>query len=138
MTKSLLQRSDFCWDNTRVYCKITSWQPSEIFSALSLIEIIMNHCNQTSRVWCVLSRIHKLCVKYYSKTNNYSYAVLRNLTVVINLSYLCHSIAPHKMCKLISISVRAKLNCVLFNWELKIFGVVLAVIRSVKYYEVRN
>jgi hypothetical protein len=70
--------------------------------------------------------------------NNYFYADTRNLIAVINVSYLCHPITPHKTCKRIVISVRAKLNYILFIRELKISVIVLAVIRRVKNCEVRS
>jgi hypothetical protein len=63
---------------------------------------------------------------------------MRNLTVLINVSYLCHNLTLHKTCKPIGILVRAKLNYILFNRELKISGIVLAVIRRGKNCEVRS
>ena len=61
-----------------------------------------------------------------------------NLTAVIKVSYLCHTITPHKTCKHIGISVRNKLNYILFNRELKISGITLAVIRGGKNGKVRS
>jgi hypothetical protein len=60
------------------------------------------------------------------------------LLLYINVSYLCHIITLRKTSKHFGILVRAKLNYILFNRELKISDIVLAVIRRGKNCEVRS